>query len=246
MDIDTWTKSKWKINNFLRVFRGQGKYTDPISKLLMFGLMRQLELVCPEAEQKCILTEAISNAVEASDVEIKHNKSAVHACLLEVLSCQTVAKSRQEAGSESGLLWNRWRNIEACSLMVERELRGVEHHPYPPWWSFLRAKKGRHWFLWMWNYCWRSRPNMSVENSQHCNSIESLKDKNQKPQPWSCFIHNSWLLWLYMYKMARPSQHNILFSAKKWRMLFPSLACISAGGAALTRKLLNLTSWIID
>ncbi len=48
----------------------------------MFGLMRQLELV--SSEEKCILTERISNTVGAIMLKSNINKSAVHACQFEV------------------------------------------------------------------------------------------------------------------------------------------------------------------
>lgn len=51
-----WRMSKVEFKNkqFLNLFKGQGKCTDSSSKLLLIGLMKQLELINPKAEQEYV------------------------------------------------------------------------------------------------------------------------------------------------------------------------------------------------
>lgn len=102
---------------------------------------------------------------------------------------------------------------------------------------------------------WKCRTNISVENSQHSDSLETFKDKKTKNHNTKI---NSFMVMFYSYqlislvlhdqqgnKMANPSKHDILFTDNE-ACSFPFLTGISAGEAASICKLLNLRSWIID
>lgn len=121
-------------------------------------------------------------------------------------SCRLKKNLKQGGGSESGFLWIHLRHIRSSSPTGERS-EVVECHPCRLWWriSFSRQRFS-HWFLWMWKYCWRDWPNLSVEKT-----VSTVTEtKNQKPQPcivsWSCFIHACWFVCSYIISRATKCQ----------------------------------------